>query len=171
MTMLFEPNPIVLPVAALIPVVLALVWYNTNVFGQALARETKTGVPAFGVVQALGSYVLAFLTAFGLLSYVNHQMSVMQLFFSRAGFGEEGTEATLAFEQVARLVGDMHLSFGHGAAHGMMGAVVFLLPVIVTVAFRERQSFKYIMIHFGYWLLSWVLMGGVLCEWGLKVNL
>lgn len=169
--MLFEPNPIMLPLAALIPVILAFVWYHPKVLGEALAKETKTEVPTFGIGQALISYVLAFLVAFGLLSYVNHQMSVMQLFLSREGFGEEGTEATLAFEQVARLVGDMHLSFGHGAIHGMLGAVVFLLPVIVAIAFRERQSFKYIMIHFGYWLLSWVLMAGVLGEWGLTVNL
>lgn len=169
--MLFEPNFIIVPLAALIPVVLAFIWYNPNVLGKALEQQTNTKVPAFGLVHAVISYVFAFFVSFGLMSYVNHQMGVMQLFFTREGFGKEGTEATLAFDQVARLVGDMHLSFGHGAVHGTLGALVFVLPILVTVALRERQSFKYILIHFGYWLLCWILMGGVLCQWGLTVNL
>ncbi|MGH1338906.1 MAG: DUF1761 domain-containing protein [Aureispira sp.] len=161
----------ILPLTALIPVVLAAIWYNSNVFGKALGQQTKTNVPAFGIVHAVISYVFALFMSFGLMSYVNHQMGVMQLFFAREGFGDEGTEATLAFNQVARLVGDMHLSFGHGVVHGIMGTVVFVLPILVAIALRERQSVKYILIHFGYWLLCLALMGGVLCEWGLKVNL
>lgn len=167
----FELNTIMVPLAAIIPVVIAAIWYNSKVFGKALERQTNTSIPTFGLVHIVVSYVFSFLVSFGLLSYVNHQMSVMQLFFSRENFGQEGAESTVAFEQVARLVGDFHLSFGHGAVHGMMGAVVFVLPILVAIALRERHSYKYVLIHFGYWLACWVLMGGVLCEWGLTVNL
>ncbi|MFK7796641.1 MAG: DUF1761 domain-containing protein [Aureispira sp.] len=169
--MAFEPNFALIPLVAFIPLIIAVVWYHPNVFGRTLENQTKTKMPPFGVFRAVGSYILGFLTAFGLMGYVNHQMSLLQLFIGREGFGQEGTEATLAFEQAAKLVGDMHLSFGHGVVHGVLGAVVFILPVIIVLAVRERHNVKYILIHFGYWLLSWVLMSGVLCEWGMKVNL
>jgi hypothetical protein len=169
--MIFQPNPVVIFVAALIPVVLGFIWYNPSVFGTALGRQTQNEVVPYSIVHAVINYVLGVLLSFSMLSYVNHQMAVMQLFYSREGFGEEGSQVMQDVEQIARMVGDYHLSFGHGAIHGAMAAIFLFLPVITAIGLREGRSFKYLLIHFGFWLLSLVLMGGVLGEFGLVVNL
>ena len=169
--MIIQPNPIMIFVAALVPVVIGFIWFNPSLFGKTLAHESNSKVIVYGPLDMIVNYIFGLLLSFSLLSYVNHQMAVMQLFYSREGFNEPGSKALQDLEQVLRIVGDYHLSFGHGAIHGTMAAVMLLLPVIVAIALRERRTYKYVFIHFGFWLVSAVLMGGILGQWGLHVNL
>jgi hypothetical protein len=56
-------------------------------------------------------------------------------------------------------------TFKHGAFHGILSAVFFALPVLGIQAMFERRSGKYIFIHLGYWVITFVLMGGIICQW------
>ncbi|MBL4587462.1 MAG: DUF1761 domain-containing protein, partial [Flavobacteriales bacterium] len=60
--------------------------------------------------------------------------------------------------------GTVHRSFGHGAAHGLAASLFFVLPVLGINALFERKGFKYIAINVGYWMLTLILMGGVICQ-------
>jgi hypothetical protein len=65
--------------------------------------------------------------------------------------------------------GDRFRTFKHGALHGGITSIFFVLPMIAIPAMFERRSAKYILIHAGYWFISLCIMGGIICAWKLKV--
>lgn len=58
----------------------------------------------------------------------------------------------------------LHRSFGHGAVHGTIAAVLAALPIISINSLFERRGWKYILVHFGYWLITMILMSGAVCQ-------
>jgi len=54
-----------------------------------------------------------------------------------------------------------HMHFGHGAIHGLMFALFFVGPILFINGLFERKSWKYMLIHAGYWAICLTLMGGV----------
>lgn len=168
-------NPIALPIAAFMPFLWGILWFHPSLLGHYWKRESiiqgKTPViHSFSVLQLLTFYLLSFLVAFFMLNYVNHQMSVLQLFVSDPTFGEIDAASTKDFEQFMQVIGDRHLSWGHGALHGFMASVTIILPVLAHGAMRERQGFRPILIYWSYWTLSVMSMGAILGQWGVKVS-
>lgn len=167
------PNFIILPAVALIPLLVGFIWYNPKVMGAAWMKETGmtegkaqegNKVLLFGVV-----YIFALFVSAALLGMVNHQMGIFQLFAEQEGFGEAGSAAMVSYEGVMATVGDRYLTFSHGAFHGFLSGIMVALPLIGTNALFEQKSWKYILINVGYWTLTFVLMGGVLGQWGYNV--
>lgn len=165
-------NPLVIPVAAIIPVVLGFFWFHPALGGRIWHPEgTKQPfVYSFSALQLLTFYLLSCLIAFALLGFVNHQLSILQLFAGEPDFENLESEAHVAFEQVLALVGDRHLSFGHGAFHGFFGSVVFVIPILAHSSMREREGFRPVLLHWMYWAVSMALMGGILGKWGLTIS-
>jgi len=156
-----EMNLYAIAVAAIIPLVIGALWYNPNVLGNAWMKASgmteekmKSGNMAviFGV-----SLLLSFMLAFSVNGMVIHQVGAIQMAYSNPD-----AETFKAFMQE---FGNLHRSFGHGALHGAIGAVFFVLPVLGINALFERKSFKYIFIHLGYWILTLAVMGAILCGW------
>ena len=58
-----------------------------------------------------------------------------------------------------------HRSFSHGAFHGVLDSIFFVLPVLGINALLERKGAKYIFINLGYWAVTLALMGGLICAW------
>ena len=56
-------------------------------------------------------------------------------------------------------------TFKHGAIHGVLVGLFFVLPISAIQAIFERKSVKYLAINAGYWIVSIALMGGVVCQW------
>lgn len=56
-------------------------------------------------------------------------------------------------------------TFKHGALHGVLAALFLGIPVLATNALFDRRSLQYILINAGYWIVSFALMGGILCAW------
>ena len=163
-------NPIIVPIAAFIPLVLGILWFHPALGGKIWNKETERPmVHAFSVLQLLTFYLLSCILAFALLGFVNHQFAVMQLFASQEGFGDPESPAQKSFETVLGLVQDRHLSFGHGAFHGFFGSIVFIIPILAHWSMRERRGFRPVFLYWVFWAASMTLMGGVLGEWGLKI--
>ncbi|MDB4655829.1 DUF1761 domain-containing protein [Flavobacteriales bacterium] len=149
--------------AALIPTIVGFVWYNPKVFGNAwmaaaeMTEEKMKGanmIVIFGVSLLL-SVMLAVATNFNVI----HQAHIDSLF--------NGVTDQSALDYIANFhatYGDMHRGFSHGAIHGAIMALFFALPVLGTNALFERKGFKYIAVNVGYWLVTLVLMGGVICQ-------
>ena len=55
-------------------------------------------------------------------------------------------------------------TFKHGALHGFLSSIFIVLPVIGINALFERRGGKYILIHWAYWAITFLLMGGVVCQ-------
>lgn len=154
--------------AALIPMLVGFIWYNPKVFGNAwmkVAGKTEEELAQGNMAVILGvSYLLSILLAFGLSGMTNHQSGVEQLFAMHPDFGQAGTETQNLFEAVMAQFGNTHRTFGHGVIHGVIASVIIALPLIAINALFERRGGKYIGIHFGYWLITLALMGGVVCQ-------
>lgn len=153
-------------IVALIPLVIGAIYYNPKVLGNAWMKsnnfkeEDLTGANMGAIF--LISYIFGLLITFSLQSIVIHQGGVFSML--APGVTEKGSEAYVLFMDLMEQYGDRYRTFGHGALHGGMTALLLAFPIIGTVALFERRGWKYIWIHVGYWLITLVLMGGVLCQ-------
>jgi len=162
-------NLLVLLAAAIVPTVIGFIWYNPKVFGNAWMKaagltEEKLKVGNMPLIYGL-SFVLSFLLAFSMAPMVIHQFGVMGM-LEGAMRPESATaaEATALFKSLMETYGSNHRHFGHGALHGVMTALLLVLPIMGTNAMFERKSFKYVAINAGYWMLTLALMGGIVCQ-------
>jgi hypothetical protein len=153
--------------SALIPLAVGFVWYNPKTFGNAWMKEVNlddekikgANMPLIFGLTALFAVMLAF---GGLYSIVIHQAGVHSLFVGT----ENDPEAQALLKTVMDKYGTSYRTFKHGALHGWIATLAIVLPVLGTNALFERRGFKYIAINVGYWAVSLVLMGGVICQWG-----
>lgn len=53
-------------------------------------------------------------------------------------------------------------TFGHGAAHGAVLSIFLIIPIFVTNGLFEQKSWTNILLNGGYWIITLVLMGGVI---------
>ena len=162
-----EMNFYILFLAALIPTVVGFVWYGP-IFGNAWMKEmgfTKESLEGTNMLKVLVlSYVFSLLLAFFLQFIVIHQMGVFQTLINEPGFNEQTGEAFTYFQNFASTYGDRFRSFGHGAIHGVMAGLFFVLPILGTIAMFEKKSAKYVAINAGYWMVTLAIMGGLICK-------
>jgi hypothetical protein len=168
------PNFLVIAAAALIPLTVGAIWYNPKIgFGQAwmkAADMTEEKIAGSNMALIFGlTYLFSFFIGIGLLNIVIHQMGLYSTLAGEPGFMEPGSEVNDYFENFMATYGDRFRTFKHGALHGALGAIFLALPIVSINALFERKSFKYIMLHVGYWLVSLTLMGGVICQWALPI--
>ncbi|MBI1266325.1 MAG: DUF1761 family protein [Cryomorphaceae bacterium] len=164
------PNMLAVLIAAFVPLLIGMIWYNPKVFGNAWMRvadvnEEKLKQGNMAVIFIV-TFVFSFFLAFIMFPIVVHQAALFSLFAGEPGI-MEGSGA--AFEQLNGLMeqfGSSFRTFKHGVLHGVIEALFFVMPVIGINALFERRGFKYIFIHVGYWILTLALMGGILCQWG-----
>ena len=53
-------------------------------------------------------------------------------------------------------------TFKHGAAHGAIISVFFVIPIFITNGLFEQKSWTNMLINAGYWLITLAIMGGIL---------
>ena len=155
-------NPVAIPVAAVAALVVGALWYNPKIgFGNLWMRESgmteeKMKRGKMAVIFGL-SLVFAALLSLLLMQFTNHQWGALGM------VSGEPENAKASFEAFMADYGHAHKSFGHGALHGGMFGVLGALPIIGTVALFERKSAKYIFVNAGYWIVTLMLMGAILC--------
>lgn len=151
-------------VAALIPFLLGAVWYGPlfskpwmaiNGFTEEYLK--KGNMPLiFGL-----SYLFCLMLSLMLSSFAIHQVNIFGLLNPEVmDQGSVIQNDAIAFMEK---YGNRHRTFGHGAAHGLFFAIFIALPIIGIISLFERRSWKYIMIHWGYWAISVILICGLLC--------
>ncbi len=151
---------------AFIPLIIGAVYYGV-LFKEAWMKVNhfnKESLKGANMGWILGmTYLLSILITFFLTSVVIHQLHVSSLVFPDVF--EPGNEAPQVLSDFMNKYGDRHRSFFHGMIHGGTVAIFFIMPVITINGLFERRGFKYSLIHFGYWFISLVLMGGMICEY------
>lgn len=161
-------NFIVAALVALIPLALGMLWYSKTLFGNAWMAgagltpedaKNKMNMPlVFGL-----TYVYSFLIAISL-----HFMTIHQFGFDALLVPEMNhpiSDATIATAK--SLYGDFTTSFRtfrHGAIHGAITGIFFLLPVIAINGLFEFRGWKYILINAGYWTICCAIMGAIICQ-------
>jgi hypothetical protein len=158
----------ILLLAALIPLLVGMIWYHPKAFGNAWMKTTglseeklKEGnmLVIFGV-----TYLFCVFIAFVLQFLVVHQYHVFSVLANEPGVMDPTTEIGAYYKNFMDQHGHNFRSFKHGALHGFMSGLFLLLPAIGVTALFERKSFKYIFINGGYWIITLMLMGGVICQ-------
>lgn len=154
-------------VAALVPLIIGFVWYNPSVFGKAWMHETgMTEEKAKGANMALIfglTYLFSVFVAFCLMMLTIHQIHVGSIFAGDPSAKDPNSEVGRFLADFFAKYGNNFRTFKHGAFHGTIAGILIALPVIGVNALFERRSFKYIAINAGYWIVSFALMGGLIC--------
>ena len=153
-------------IAAIIPMIVGAIYYSPMVAGKSWmnvndfqAEDLRSG-NMFAIYG--GAYLLSVVAAFALSGIVIHQTAVVQLGVPE--IFDKGSPEYLQLVEYMKVFGNTHRTFSHGALHGGIIAIFFVLPIIGINALFERRGFKYVFIHLGYWFITLLLMGGLLCS-------
>lgn len=156
-------------IAALIPLLVGMIWYNPKVFGTAWMNANGFTDPekmkeGFNMPLVFGlTFVLGFFVAFGLSAIVIHQFGFFGMLQHQVGDLKDAT-AIAFFKTGFDTYGNEFRTFKHGTLHGTITGVTIALPIVAINALFERRGFKYIAIHAGYWIVCLCLMGGFICQ-------
>ena len=158
-----EINFLALFVAALSTLVVGFVWYNPKVFGSIWMKEsgmTEEKMQGGNMLLIFGvSLLYAFLISFILQMLTIHQFGALGM------VGGDPSIAKPSYEAFMADYGMAFRSFKHGALHGFMTGLFLALPIIGTNALYERRSFKYTLVTGGFWIVCFMIMGGIICAW------
>ena len=150
--------------AALSTFIVGFIWYNPKVFGNAWMKAeglTDEQLKKGNMAKIFGlSFILAFVAGFMVIpTVVIHQFGAL---------GMVGGDPELAKPSYAAFLadyGDAFRTFKHGALHGTILGVGLVFPVIAINGLYSHKSWKLILITAGYWVVSLVIMGGIICGW------
>lgn len=131
-------NYLAIVVAAVVPMLIGFIWYNPKVLGNAWMKAAGLNKEEVQNANMPLIFGLAFV------------MAIMAALFLTLYVNHGGPE----FQ-----------TFKHGALHGTLAAVFLGIPVLATNALFDRRNFQYILINAGYWIVSFAIMGGILCAW------
>jgi hypothetical protein len=155
--------------APLVSLVVGFIWYNTNVFGKAWmssAGLTEEQLKGGNMLKIFGlTYLLSLMFTIFLMAVVIHQAHIKSIFANTPGADDPATPVGAMLKDFMAKYGQNFRTFKHGVFHGVIAAIFFAMPIIGINAIFERRSFKYVMIHTGYWAITFAIIGGILCQW------
>ncbi len=161
--------PIILA-AAIIPMIVGSIWYGP-LFGKAwmkAANMTEEKIRSGNMPLIYGlSLVFSFILTMFYHFAVNHTGQTMTLFNSKEQHGMGMDVNSDAGQEVIAHLTEYHAqfeTFTHGMAHGFLASLLFLLPVFATNAMFERKGAAYVLVNWGYWTITIMLMMGVIGE-------
>ncbi len=153
--------------SSLIPMVVGFIWYNPKVLGTVWMNEcgfTMESTKTANMAKIMGFSILFNLfVALVLHTIVIHQMGIFSMLADTPDMKDPNSELSVMITNFMAKYGANFRTFKHGALHGFITAIMFVLPIVGTSALYEQKSWKYIFIHVGYWAISLTLMGGVIC--------
>ncbi len=162
-------NFIILGLASAIPILVGFIWFNPRLFGKAWMESsglTEEKIKGNNMGRTLSlTLAFSFFIAFSLQYMVIHQFHLFSMLLSEPGIKEPGSAIYELYKDLMVRFGDNFRTFKHGAFHGLIAGVTLAFPLIAINALFEMKSFKYIFINSGYWTLSLILMGGLICAY------
>jgi hypothetical protein len=164
--MMFDVKIIAL--AALIPLLVGFIWYNPKVFGTAwmnasgmtMEKAQGANMPLIFAI----TYIMSFFLTIGIYFIVVHQSHFYSILVNEPGFRDPNSDIQKFIADFMGKYGHNFRTFKHGAFHGTISGIAIALPLVTINALFERKGFKYIAINAGYYILCFILMGGVICQ-------
>lgn len=159
-------NWFILPVAAIVPLLLGVIWYHPQVFGTSLAKVTGQSIQQitdYSVKRIGFTYLFGLLMAYIVFACSVHQYAVFQLFMGEESLGVAGSQMNTFMSDFNETYGDRHRSFFHGVIHGLEASTLFGFAFLGISTFVEGTPMKRMWIHLGYFVLCGGIMGGMIC--------
>ena len=151
-------------VSALIPMIVGAAYYSPKILGPAWMKTngfTEESLKGANMAMIFGlSYFFNLMLSAFLPSMVIHQTNIVSLFAPEVF--ESGSEIQKTVGEFLAAHADRHRTVSHGLVHGLITSIFFVLPIIAINSLFERRGWKYTAIHWGYWAISLMLMGGLL---------
>lgn len=158
-------KPAILLASTLVPMVIGFIWYNEKTFGNAWMKETgmtKEKAKEANMLKTFGFSLLFSLMA----STVLYQIVIHQNALPSLVMGDQSQATQEWLKDAMSRYSTNFRTFKHGMFHGFITGLFFALPIVGLNSQFEMKSWKYIMITAGYWIVSFMLMGGIICQWG-----
>ncbi|HOY12089.1 MAG TPA: DUF1761 domain-containing protein [Saprospiraceae bacterium] len=152
-------------VTALIPLLMGFIYYHPKVLGNVWMKtnnfneETMKGANMaliFGL-----TYVFGIIISLMMTSIIIHQSHIASILVP-----EVSDKTSAAYQDMVEFMGKYGMRYrtaSHGMVHGGVIALLFVTPIIAINSLFERRGWKYVLIHAGYWFLTLVAMGAILC--------
>ncbi len=148
-------------IAALIPLIVAALWYHPALGGRVVAPATGRPMTAGRTALRIGLFLLfGIMLSMALMPAVIHQMHLYSLVANRPK-----PEAEALVGPLMKQFGSLFRTAKHGAFHGTLTAIFLALPVLGISALAGRRPAKTVLVHAGYFIVTLALMGGVLCAY------
>lgn len=146
-----------------VPLLLGFIWYRPNSWILKRMKVQDTiGFTSLKWHHWLVSFLMSGLIVYGFSNLVIHQLGFYELFFTDLMMGK--AESKLVVEEILGKYGQKHRSFGHGVYHGFINSIIICLPLVVINTFLDRNGGKAIWVHFSYWMVTSMLVGGLISE-------
>ncbi|MEM6320448.1 MAG: DUF1761 domain-containing protein [Bacteroidota bacterium] len=134
-----EINWLSIAIASITPALVGAIWYSKFLFGpiwinDADPPEQKRSTTKV-LLAVLASFLVSLVLSFVLLNFNN----------------SPADQDSVAFD-----------TFQHGAWHGAFIGLIVIAPVLILNGLLEVKNWKRVAINLGYWVVSLMLMGGVL---------
>jgi Protein of unknown function (DUF1761) len=160
-------NVFVILSTALVPLVVGFIWYNPKVMGNLWIRETGiTEEDRKDMKMApilIANLIAGVFLAAGLVAIVIHQQAIYSILMNEASMKDPSSPLSQYVADFMSKYGQNFRTFKHGALHGFLATVMIILPAVTVSSLWERRSWKYIGLTFGYWAITLMLMGGIIC--------
>lgn len=165
--MTYPLNWLIVVASAIVPLIVGFVWYHPKLFGNVWMKESGINAdfeqkPNMGLVFGFTAF-LSILLAFALVYTVIHQMHIFSTVMGNPELQNPNSELNALLKSLIEKYGQNFRTFKHGALHGSIAGFTIALPIVAVNSLFERKSFKYILIHAGYWTTCFALMGGIIC--------
>lgn len=158
-----EFNFYALLVSAIVTLVVGFIWYHPKIFGTIWMREsnlTQEELQKGSMLKIFGlTYIFSLMITMVLMALTIHQSGAVGM----VGGPPLIASAKPSFAAFMADYGTAYRTFKHGALHGFISGLFFALPIVGINGLFERKSWRYILIHAGYWIVTLTLMGGIIC--------
>jgi hypothetical protein len=149
--------------SAAVPLLVGFFWYSKLLFADAWMKVAKMKPEDLASFNPVKVFSLCFL--FSIFISLVLQFLVIHQSGALGMIGGDPTSAKESFTAFMSDYGTAFRTFKHGALHGSMTGILFVLPMLGINALFEKFSWKYVLIHGGYWTVCLGIMGGILCQW------
>jgi len=148
-----------------VTLILGFIWYHPKVFGTIWMREsglTQEELSKGNMLKIFGlTFIYSLLIGMMMMPIVIHQLGAMGMI----GGGAPDVAQPESYLKFMSEYGMAYRTFRHGAFHGSMTGLFFVLPLVAINGLFERKSWKYILVNGGYWILSLTVIGAIICGW------
>lgn len=155
--------------AAWVPVVLGIVWYNPYLLGRVWKSLTGMAIPEMSplkfIVTVIVTYVGGYYITRIMGNIVIHQRGLYSMLANQPDVHTQGTELYNTVQGLMDKYGHNYRTFKHGAFHGYLTGLYMVTPILVITGLAEWKKIGWMLVHAAFWIASLALMGGIICAY------